>query len=202
MASTPVGNTVIGLPADLTPVGERERDVESLPGVVNPPGWTRDAREAHFQHRVPTCVKYIDDSLIIEKINMKEPPLLRGEEGELFKSVNPTGTQDLFGHIVRAATEKGMVVNKKKTNIICISAATSFRAGAHLDVGEEEIKSTEKLKVLGFFFDKDGGVWSQVSAVCARLRSRSWALTKLRKCGLSTTEYTRAPSGLVPNMRQ
>ena len=120
VASTPVGRAVPGLSADLTPVRGWDRNVEILPGVVNPPGWTREEREAHFQYKPPTCVKYIDDSLIIEKINMKEPPLLRGEGGELFKSVNPSGTQDLFGHITRAAAEKGMVVNKKKTDLICI----------------------------------------------------------------------------------
>ena len=84
-----------------------------------------------------------------------------------------------------------MIVNQKKTGLGCISAATSFRARAHLRVLGEEITSVEKLKVLGFFFDSDGGVWSQVSAVCARLRSRSWALTKLRKCGLTAEELVR-----------
>ena len=38
----------------------------------------------------PACMRYIDDSLIIEKINMKVPPLLTDLNGKKFKSVNPS----------------------------------------------------------------------------------------------------------------
>ena len=130
-----------------------------MPNVINPPGWERATRESNFVPRLPSVVKYIDDSLIIEKINMKTPPLLEDLDGRRFKSVNPSRSQDLFTHIVASAEEKGMVVNAAKTGLLCVSGATSFEARAHLDGGnEDQVDSSEKLKVLGFFFDKDAGV--------------------------------------------
>ena len=150
------------------------------------------ARESFFIERAPSCVKYIDDSLIIEKVNMKVPPLLTDHDGVKFKSVHPSKSQDLFAHIARSASAKGMQVNSKKTGLVCISAASSFRAQAHLlDDEGHEIDSVERIKVLGFFLDSDAGVWSQVRAVCARLRSRSWALSRLKKCGLDSDELIR-----------
>ena len=189
-ASTP-GGVAGHWPDPVTPIGPAQSWTEILPGVVNPPGWTRGQKEPHFRQRAPSCVKYIDDSLIIEQVNMKVPPLLV-DNGVRFKSANPSRTQDLFDHIVRSATSKGMVVNEKKTGLMCISAATSFDPRMHLKGGDgAQIDGVDRLKVLGFFIDKDGGVWSQVNAVCARLRARSWALTKLRKCGLSTKDLIK-----------
>ena len=90
------------------------------------------------------------------------------------------------------------MVNAKKTGLLCVSAATSFRAEAHLfDAAGNLVECDKKLKVLGFFFDENGGVWSQVSAVCARLRSRSWALARLRKCGLTTAELVRVYTSCI-----
>ena len=107
---------------------------------------------------------------------MKDPPLLVDQDGQRFKSVNPSKTQGLFNHIKTSAEDKGMIVNAKKTGLLCVSAASSFRAKAHLfDDQGGQIGSEDRLKVLGFFVDKDAGVWLQVGAICARLRSRSWA---------------------------
>ena len=65
----------------------------------------------------------------------------------------------------------------------------SFDARAHLyDDGQNVISSSGPLKVLGIRFDKDGGVWSQVNHIKSRLRSHTWALQKLKKCGPSEKE--------------
>ena len=77
------------------------------------------------------CLKYIDDGLLIEKVNMKEVPLLE-ESDTRFKDVHPAGIQDLFDHTVRWAEERGMQVNAAKTGLICVSGAISFEPRAHL----------------------------------------------------------------------
>ena len=46
-------------------------------------------------------------------------------------------------------------------------------------------------KVLGFVFDADASVKSQAAAVKAKLRSRTWALECLRKCGLSEKDLVK-----------
>ena len=82
-----------------------------------------------------------------------------------------------------------MRVNASKTGLICISGAISYDPRAHLfDDRKQQLSGTKTLKVLGFRFDSDGGVWSQVNHIKGRLRSRTWALQKLKRCGLSTKE--------------
>ena len=67
--STPVGGGPIVPPApQWSLVAGEQSQVETLPGVVNGPGWSRGQKEAKFVSRLPSCVKYIDDSLILEKL--------------------------------------------------------------------------------------------------------------------------------------
>ena len=47
-----------------------------------------------------------------------------------------------------------------------------------------EVKSAEKLKVLGFQLQQDGGVAAQVNKLAAAVRARSWQLRVLRRSGL------------------
>ena len=120
-ASTPSGAAWRSEPAQ-SPMAGAQPEWEILPGMINPPGWTRTTRESHFQNRPASCVKYIDDSLLIEKINMKRPPLLEEADGTRFKLMNSPKSQDLFRHITRSAT-----LNTKKTGLLCVSGATSLK---------------------------------------------------------------------------
>ena len=43
------------------------------------------------------------------------------EDSGKFKTVNPSKTQDLFAHIVKAAEKKGMLVNRRKKLDSCAS---------------------------------------------------------------------------------
>ena len=120
---------------------------------------------------------------------MKECPLLE-ENGVRFKVVNPVGSQKMFEHISERARSRGMLVNEKKTGLVCVSAAKSFKAKASLMCDGEKVESTKSTKLLGFVFDTDAGAASQAASVAARLRSRTWSLPKLKKCGLTEQELT------------
>ena len=48
-----------------------------------------------------------------------------------------------------------------------------------------------KRQVLGFVFDADASVKSQAAAVKAKLHSRTWALERLKKCGLSEKDLVK-----------
>ena len=99
---------------------------------------------------------------------MKSVPTLEEHETR-FKDVHPTGVQDLFTHIVARAKTRGMQVNAQKTGLLCVSGAISYKARAHLyDEGGQEIKSEAGLKVLGFRFDSDGGIWTHVNYIKGR----------------------------------
>ena len=98
-------------------------------------------------------------------------------------------SQAYFEHVVIEAVKRGMTVNDAKTGLLCFSAAKSFTAGASLctrDGGQVSWKET--LKVFGFTFDSDAGCSTHEERIAARMRSRSWALQKLKRYGFSTTD--------------
>ena len=73
--------------------------------------------------------KYVDDGIIACKINMQTGQ----ETGELVngkkvKQKHDLLTQNMFRRVVEKATSRGMVVNSKKTRLLCVSDALHYKA--------------------------------------------------------------------------
>ena len=64
-------------------------------------------------------------------------------------------------------------------------------------VGNETIKFGGQLKLLGFTFTSTPTVNLHVEQLIKKLRSRSWALTKLRRSGFSSEELVRFYCGAI-----
>ena len=110
-------------------------------------------------------------------------------DNKMFKCVQDVHSQAYFDHVVEEAARRGMQVNDQKAGLLCFSAAISFEAEAALDVRQGgRITSSKSLKVLGFTFDADIGCSSHIDQVAAKLRSRTWALIKLKRYGFSCEE--------------
>ena len=90
-----------------------------------------------------------------------------------------------------------MVVNEKKTNILCISDALSFKPRARLSLCGSEMCSGDSLKLLGFTFSGNPTVNTHVEMLIKRLRSRTWALSKLRRAGFSERELVKFYCGAI-----
>ena len=100
--------------------------------------------------RAPAQLKFIDDGAHLTKVNMRKEHLLV-EEGKKFKCIHDSQSQVMFDHVSKEATERGMIVNDQKTVLMCVSAATSFQARAVLyERNDEEIRSSDKMKILGY----------------------------------------------------
>ena len=87
-------------------------------------------------------------------------------------------TQPLLNYIKERAEDQGMRINTKKTGLMLVSAATSFEPRVRLEIGGETICGADSLKVLGVTIDRDATFKSHVSALAAKLRSKTWALTR------------------------
>ena len=110
----------------------------------------------------------------------------------IYKNARAGQSEYLFNHISERAEEKGLKVNNEKTTLLVMSSATSYRARSHIyDSGNQRIDSTGTLKALGFIFNEEADVSSQVESLCKRFRSRTWALRDLRKAGLDTSDLLR-----------
>ena len=132
----------------------------------------------------------------MNKINMRQAKLLV-EGSTFFKEVVDTKTQDLLEHIAARAEEKGMSINAAKTGLMLVSAATSFTPRIKLKLGGETVTGQDSMKILGVTIDKDASFKTHVANIAAKMRARTWALTRLRKKGLSEEKLVRAYKGLI-----
>ena len=91
-----------------------------------------------------------------------------------------------------------MVVNEEKTVLMCVSAATSFKAGAVLQARDgSQIKSVDKMNILGCTVDADESFSTRVENVRARMRKRTWTLEKLKKKGLNEAELLKVYMAMI-----
>ena len=91
--------------------------------------------------------------------------------------------------MVGKAEARGMVVNKKKTQVLCMSDAQNYKASAYLlDADGARIESGERLKVLGFHLDSRPTVHAHINALKARMRDTTWVLRHLKLAGFNEKE--------------
>ena len=81
-----------------------------------------------------------------------------------------------------------MKVNTSKTQLLCISGNSAFNVQSYIRTTNEEIRSTEELKILGFWFGSTPNVNLHVEKMLNKFRSRLWALRHLKKSGMTTSD--------------
>ena len=119
------------------------------------------------------------------------------ENGVFFKEVVDLRTERLLQHISDRARSRGMKINAAKTSLVCISAATSFESRVRLELDGQTVRGQDQMKILGVTLDRDCTFRSHVDNLQRRLRARTWALSRLRKKGLSTDRLLRAYKCLI-----
>ena len=100
-------------------------------------------------------------------------------------------------HVKSRAEEMGMKVNRDKTKIMCISTAASYKAEAYVEGDGGNVDSVDDMKMLGFTLQRDGGISKHVDTVKKKLRTKSWVLRTLRKCGFTPDELVRVYISMI-----
>ena len=168
-----------------SPIPKRPgQEFDILPRVANVPPWIRKPKDPEFKSTPIKTYKYVDDEVNTNKVNMKKAKLLV-ENGEFFKEIVDIKTQNLLHHNATAAQNKGMVISAAKTGLMLVSAATSFDARVRITLGNQTITGQDPMKLLGVTIDRDASFKSHVQKLAARFRAKTWALSKLKKKGLS-----------------
>ena len=72
-----------------------------------------------WKAKKPRNLKFVDDGLTISKMNMDSAAV----SGRI-KCKHDILTQNIFRHVTSKAESRGMVVNKEKTKIVCMSAVS------------------------------------------------------------------------------
>ena len=93
-------------------------------------------------------------------------------------------TGAVLGGIMTRTQDIGMVVNCKKTQVLCISPDNGCETTAEVTAQADLIKSTRSMKLLGFMKGEEPNMNEQVKMIAAEFRARFWALIHLRRAGI------------------
>ena len=136
--------------------------------------------------------KYVDDNLLVEKLNFGNCPTTVVNGCQL-KKKKATGIENAFKSVITCAKHKGMLVNALKTNLICISDSLNYLPVTYFnDDDNNVINSVDNMKLLGFNFSNRPTVHAQVEATCKKLRRKYWSLRHLKKVGFNEEELVKA----------
>ena len=167
-----------------------------LPRVANVPPWLRKPKDPRFIDTPLKSYKYVDDNVNTSQVNMKKARLLT--EGDVtFKEIVDLRTQGHLEHVAMNAERKGMAINAGKTGLMIVSAATSFQAKTQLKMGDKTIQGSNTLRILGVTLSNDLSFQPHIEKISNKMRSKTWALAKLRKKGLSEEKLLKAYKCLI-----
>ena len=144
--------------------------------------------EAKWRAKLGALLRFIDDGFSLTKVNFENS---YGFEvsGTKFRIKHAVQSQNIFRHLVRKAEEIGMVVNTKKTAMMCVSDSLAFEADAFiLDADGNRIGCQKVMKVLGMNFSNRPNMWAHVEAICRGIRRRYWTLRNLKNSGFTEKE--------------
>ena len=128
------------------------------------------------------CI-YIDDYNCIEKVRQRDGVYHLTTRGRTTLA-HATKSQSVFNNLQSEASKIGMLVNDKKTQLLCISPSTNICKSYLVTSDGTRIESTETLKLLDFLFDETPTAGAQVESMVAKFRKRLWSLRYLKRAGL------------------
>ena len=139
----------------------------------------------------PKTLKFVDDGITLTKMCMDSvPPCLEGACP--VRDKHNVQTQNLFRRVVARAESRGMVVNKKKMKILCVSDAQTYSAASHFyDANGTKLQTGKSMKILGFHVDSSPSVHAHVRALGTRMREKYWVLRHLKRAGFTEEELAR-----------
>ena len=111
---------------------------------------------------------------------------------EHFKETHAEKTTGLLEHVRRNAERKGMVVNEKKTGLMCVSASRSYKAKISIEFSGQRVRGESTLKILGVSLDQDCTFKTPVKNIAKKLRQRTWALSRLRRKEMDCEDLIQA----------
>ena len=132
------------------------------------------------------CIRdsvYIDDYNAIEIINLKNAPTHITTRKTAI-NVRAKKSERLFGRLNNLASEIGMKVNGKKTQLLCINPCVHNSVHSYIRHEGERIESAEELKILGFTFDHRPNANRHVETIIEKFYRKLWVLRFLKKSGL------------------
>ena len=137
-----------------------------------------------------TSFAYIDDYNAIERLcltNAKSHTTVRKREIKVLAKKSELQ----FLNVKRVANEINTRVNNKKTQILCIHMNKFANVTSYIDTGDGEILSTDKMKILGFYFDNSPNSICHVTEVINQFYGKLWTLRFLKRSEMDSGDLLK-----------
>ena len=112
--------------------------------------------------------------------------------GQKFRFKHAVQAQNILRHIAKNAESIGMVINGKKTAMLCTLGALEYKAEVFLY--DERIGCVPSIKALGVRFSDRLDMELQVQHIVKAFRTTLWTLRNLKTNGFSTEELVKVLS--------
>ena len=125
---------------------------------------------------------YVDDTTLVDSVPMGSAirHITTGVTDELLSGLR---LEAALCSLERDATDIGMAINRKKTQLLVISPPNGCDTRAVLKVGDEEIRSQTHLKLVGFSFCEKPNASAHVEQIREKVRVRIWMMYHLKRAG-------------------
>lgn len=125
---------------------------------------------------------YIDDFNNVEKFKIPGS-VMHITTNQCQTLIHASKSQDLFHNVNSAAEKIKMIVNGKKTQMLCMHANSGI-INSYINTGETRIVSGETLKILGFTFGQKPTAEAHVRIMLIKMRRRLWIIIHLKNAGM------------------
>ena len=139
--------------------------------------------EGDFEESSLLVIKYVDGTTVVETVDGNKSVKHFTTRKTLEQFYAPALTR-FMTNLVQRASEIGMRVNCKKTQLICVSPDNGCHSQTSVMVGGELIESTDSVKLLGFMINSRGDMSDQCDLIKRKFRSKFWSLVHWKKSGI------------------
>ena len=145
-------------------------------------------RPSHWKEKPLSTYKFVDDFLSCEKSWLGNSYKIYGEKKPI-SVVQAEQCEKFFATVKQNASEIGMRVKDRKTQLLCISPSNAGDYESYIRLGDgSKIVSQHELKQLGFFFSKKPTLDFYLSKIASKFRRQLWFLRHLKKALVSTDD--------------
>ena len=146
-------------------------EIDGIMGI--PERWT---------DRQVEVLSYIDDFNCVEKVKIINS-VSHISQTKRKCLVHSQQAENLFFRVKRVAKDKGMRVNDRKTQLLCITASHD-EVKSYIKSEGRRILSSDSLKILGYTFGDRPNPQAHLDSVLPKLRRRLWLINKLLQSGM------------------
>ena len=125
-------------------------------------------------------IGYIDDLNIGETLKVSEGEAHITTSREK-RSIRAIGCEEKYVTIKMNGRDVGMLINSKKTQLLCISSSNTFEVECFVSIENEKLISGDSLKILGFMFDTKPTPKAHVKYLIEKFNRSLWTLFHLRR---------------------